>query len=75
MVLRMVQLWPLGLDVRHPLPRVRATPRPVLPRRVPDAQGPGDLVVRPERPDSLESIFLYGFYHLVLSHLAPDGSW
>lgn len=47
MVLRVVSLWPLGLDLRHPLRRVRAAPRPVLPRRVPDTQGPGHLVVRP----------------------------
>lgn len=82
MVLRMVQLWPLGLDVRHPLRRVRATPRPVLPRRVPDTQGPGDLVVRPgqqlrrRRRMTLHSrINISGFYYMVSSHLPPDGSW
>lgn len=78
MVLCMVQLRALGRDLRHPLRRVWAAARPVLPRRGEDAQGPGDLVVKSDqqlRNACLFRINISGFYYLVSSRLSPDSSW
>lgn len=82
-VLRVVQLWPPGLDLRHPLRRVRATARPVLPRRVPDTQGQCDVITKPPRQPRCRrrskclrlSNQHFGLYYLVSSHPSPPGSW